>query len=497
MADVLLSAAVVGATLPRSVAVIDLSSSANDEKRQRRHAARQQQRQRRHLHNNDDDSLLGTQTETQTQTTDGTLMYQDDDDDIIVWLGTNSSTMRDPPEVVCLGAHPAAAARNRNRTSSSQQSDDHAVALAIAEADYDSNSKINVNAGNVKFNVVNRSGIVCLGTTQPDLVCLGSQPSASSMTTSRNTSNAATTNNNMSMLLKQDHALAEALEAAESGHGVVPMRKRMALCLFKCSICLEDGVDAHKGISLDHCGHEFCTECLAGYIKSKGGGSCNQMECPESDCRAIIVLSDIRFCLTHGDGDGDGDDDDPPRLAWSTFQEQATLAFVEQQAAQNLTEAPGARKSPNGSGSGRNCEYRRCPAEHCNYIFEYQSYGGGGDDGAYDGGCHFTCPSPLCRAQFCLDCAANNGQVGPAHVGQSCAARLEQVQTQTLQKRNLDAWAKKNAQASQKFRELVQQERSSGISKACPKCKELVTKNGGCDHMRCRCGQSFHWSKAK
>jgi len=31
--------------------------------------------------------------------------------------------------------------------------------------------------------------------------------------------------------------------------------------------------------------------------------------------------------------------------------------------------------------------------------------------------------------------------------------------------------------------------------KCCPSCGALIEKNGGCDHMTCRCGYSFNWSR--
>lgn len=31
-------------------------------------------------------------------------------------------------------------------------------------------------------------------------------------------------------------------------------------------------------------------------------------------------------------------------------------------------------------------------------------------------------------------------------------------------------------------------------TKACPRCGEYIEKNGGCDHMTCRCGYQFWWS---
>merc|ERR1719150_454495 len=36
-----------------------------------------------------------------------------------------------------------------------------------------------------------------------------------------------------------------------------------------------------------------------------------------------------------------------------------------------------------------------------------------------------------------------------------------------------------------------------GTLKACPKCHAQIEKNGGCDHMTCRCGHEFYWSTLK
>jgi hypothetical protein len=33
-----------------------------------------------------------------------------------------------------------------------------------------------------------------------------------------------------------------------------------------------------------------------------------------------------------------------------------------------------------------------------------------------------------------------------------------------------------------------------GCLKDCPKCNVQIEKNGGCDHMTCRCGYEFYWS---
>merc|ERR1711974_216339 len=34
----------------------------------------------------------------------------------------------------------------------------------------------------------------------------------------------------------------------------------------------------------------------------------------------------------------------------------------------------------------------------------------------------------------------------------------------------------------------------SGTLKACPKCHAQIEKDGGCDHMTCRCGYEFYWT---
>ena len=33
--------------------------------------------------------------------------------------------------------------------------------------------------------------------------------------------------------------------------------------------------------------------------------------------------------------------------------------------------------------------------------------------------------------------------------------------------------------------------------KRCPKCREFIDKNGGCDHMTCRCKHQFSWQTLK
>ena len=58
-------------------------------------------------------------------------------------------------------------------------------------------------------------------------------------------------------------------------------------------------------------------------------------------------------------------------------------------------------------------------------------------------------------------------------------------------------WSIENAQADEKFNEMLKKERAGGQTKPCPKCKQAITKNHGCDHMTCPCGHEFYWSTGK
>ena len=132
---------------------------------------------------------------------------------------------------------------------------------------------------------------------------------------------------------------------------------------------------------------------------------------------------------------------------------------------------------------------RRCPAEQCNYTFCYETAVG------QNQGTQFTCPQ--CTASFCLACTANQGLVGPAHEGSSCAERIQLLQQQAKERQKMEDWRRENSQADVRFTELIQRESRQGITKPCPNCKQMITKNGGCDHMHCsKCRKQFLWSKA-
>jgi hypothetical protein len=101
-----------------------------------------------------------------------------------------------------------------------------------------------------------------------------------------------------------------------------------------------------------------------------------------------------------------------------------------------------------------NCRY--CPRPGCGY--------------ALFGNKHnpmIVCGREQCKFTFCFNCREE------WHADSTC----EQYQ----------AWKAENAAAEDKF----EQWRAKN-TKACPKCKSPIEKNGGCNHMTCRLGSCKH-----
>lgn len=229
---------------------------------------------------------------------------------------------------------------------------------------------------------------------------------------------------------------------------------------FDCPICIEDSILWRDGIHVTECNHSFCKECLRGFVLSKLSDRVHhRLICPSPKCETALSPENVRACtLLLGD-----------RKSWGEYEELATQSFLDR--------AASADDQP---------FIRRCPAERCNFTFHFEPTDGQGQ--------LFICPQ--CNEAFCLNCPVVGGNVGPGHNG-SCHAKLEEIRRSEEEKRKLDAWKLLNSQADERFNELLRAERSSGITKPCPNCKTYITKNQGCNHMRCtRCGHDYSWSSA-
>lgn len=227
---------------------------------------------------------------------------------------------------------------------------------------------------------------------------------------------------------------------------------------FECSVCL-DTLPLKYGLRLERCQHWYCKECLQRYVASKLSDKTTELKCPDTGCRTPLQTIDIQSCTLHIGA---------ARL-WNEYEELATQMYLDRAAAENKST-------------------RRCPAERCNYVFEFEP------DLVHGNGKLFICPE--CNSTFCLNCPVVEHKVGPAHDG-GCQSALRKMLRSKEEKRKLEEWKQLNEQADNRFNELLQLERDSGITKPCPRCRAPITKNMGCDHMRCaNCKLDFSWAKA-
>jgi len=224
---------------------------------------------------------------------------------------------------------------------------------------------------------------------------------------------------------------------------------------FGCKICLEDDLSSHQGYTIDKCNHRFCISCLTGLIVSSltsGSASSllNNVVCPHDQCKTILTNTDIQFILR-----------DNPSY-WKAFSEKLNLGVLEMELAD------------------KNSGTRRCPSEHCNYIFVFDTRTTTAVEGR-----QFDCP--MCEENFCLQCGANDGKVGPAHIGISCYDRKEQLTQQKVERRKFRQWQNDNAQADQRFNAFMKKENI----KRCRRCGNGVELASGCLKVKCRCG--YKW----
>jgi len=82
-----------------------------------------------------------------------------------------------------------------------------------------------------------------------------------------------------------------------------------------------------------------------------------------------------------------------------------------------------------------------------------------------------------CKINWCTSCNVN------WHFRETC----EQYQNK-IKNKKIHQQVHVNDQQFYKWKE-----RNQSIVKTCPHCKALIEKNGGCNHVTCRCGCDFCW----
>ena len=103
-------------------------------------------------------------------------------------------------------------------------------------------------------------------------------------------------------------------------------------------------------------------------------------------------------------------------------------------------------------------ELRYCTTPDCQQIYRHSS-----------DACTLQCPS--CFSSICSACDEE------AHEGMTCQER-QLYKDSGEQERLFNEWVARNG-------------------KRCPECSKAIEKNGGCNHVTCRCGAHFCWTCGK
>lgn len=206
---------------------------------------------------------------------------------------------------------------------------------------------------------------------------------------------------------------------------------------YECVICLGESTLEELYI-IDGCGHRFCCSCLHAHIKINVRESeTATVTCPArledgTPCPSLIDFPQIEQVLCR--------ENDPES-------EEITALFSSRKFDEMMRNDP---------------IYSRCPAIVGEPRAPCNGWGMRANETTQNAECL------RCHHKYCSSCHAD------AHSG-TCEAYAE-----TLRAQGRDGGAA-----------AYQQLRSSQGYRTCSQCGNDVEKNGGCDHMTCRCGYEF------
>lgn len=222
-----------------------------------------------------------------------------------------------------------------------------------------------------------------------------------------------------------------------------------------CMICMSD-VSPKEATTIS-CNHTFCNDCWRSHISiGVKEGKSKRLVCMAHGCG--VVIDDGTVCTLfkpppppqpqqqeQEQGNGNKDKGKEPATAAAVVEinEDASILVGKFKAA--LID----------SYVDDNKNVKWCPSvPHCGRAARAER-------GMH---CEVSCQ---CGKEFCFACCE------PHHSPATCEMITEWNKRIKEGKEN-DAWLNAN-------------------TKTCPKCKNPVEKNGGCNHVTCRCGQSFCW----
>ena len=200
-----------------------------------------------------------------------------------------------------------------------------------------------------------------------------------------------------------------------------------------CPVCFSE-LEKDNSLSLK-CNHQICNECYVEYIKNKlitDPINILQTPCPLNGCNLYITRTIYKKCITE--------------LKYKIiFAKSIIRNFL-------IT----------------NKEIKTCPNPKCNLSIRVQN----------------AIPKEIkckCGQIFCFSCLEES------HFPCDCFMAKEWKNFGEKFGRDEYVWVKKETKAENNF--IVTEH-----VKYCPKCKLIIEKNQGCNHMTCPCGYQFCWN---
>ncbi|XP_061179420.1 uncharacterized protein LOC133188045 [Saccostrea echinata] len=240
-----------------------------------------------------------------------------------------------------------------------------------------------------------------------------------------------------------DHVYKSRLNQLElkTPHLPFQLTKAIALTTFTCSVCLTSAENSYQddGLLLLPCQHIFCRNCVFQYTVDKIEQGATEVTCLENECNSIIDEVMILYLVPC-----------PLYRSWSKRHMERTVMSRE--------------------------IWKWCPNLKCGKIVSVSDkiakFAGTERLKSLSERREVTC---VCKAEFCVDCQQ------PPHWPATCR------QARTYHKISDHVIGILNDVA-------IGGDRSFLVEvKTCPRCQEKINKNGGCQVMTCRCGNTFCW----
>ncbi|CAL1534944.1 unnamed protein product [Lymnaea stagnalis] len=213
-----------------------------------------------------------------------------------------------------------------------------------------------------------------------------------------------------------------------------------------CEICYEDVNVSHhgsvSGLGLNQCGHNFCDNCMQIHVRTKINNGHLKMKCPGYQCDSEIG----------------------PVTLMTLIHVEEVNQIIQREMEEELEGSPNAKW---------------CPNPKCGRIIKVIS-----EETPKGMALDVMCQ---CGTTVCFSC------LSPPH----WPAKCDQAENYIQRLATLAPPTETAHEETENKLSLAKQEQNSFViveGRLCPGCEKFVEKDGGCNHMVCKCGFTFCWN---